>query len=111
MVKERIADALVYGNGEYELTDILKALLDRDMQLWIDESTAAVTTIIRYPRKTTCLILAAGGDLDVLRRDLPLVEAWAKENGCDAMEVMGRKGWLRALPDYEQAQVHVRKDL
>ena len=81
------------------------------MQLWRDGDTIAVTTIIRYPRKTTCLIVLAGGSLETLRRCLPLVEEWARHQGCQAMEVTGRKGWLRELKDYSQSQVRLWKEL
>lgn len=107
----RIEEALSYGNGEYELTDIFDAVRAGQMQMWATDKSVAVTTLVQYPRRRTCLIVLAGGDLDDLRENLPFVEEWAVWHECDAVEVMGRKGWLRALPDYEQCQVHVRKTL
>lgn len=110
-VSHLVDDALSYGNGEYWAEDILAACSSGDMQLWATDKSFAVTTLIVYPRRVTCLIALAGGDLDDLRQSLPLVEEWARHQGCDGIEVMGRKGWLKALPDYQQAQVHLRKDL
>lgn len=110
-VASMLEDALSYGNGEYELVDIFEAVRSGAMQLWATEKSVAVTTLIQYPRRTTCLIAAAGGDLEDLKEHLPLVEEWAIWQGCDAIEVMGRKGWLRVLPDYHQCQVHLRKAL
>ena len=108
---DMIQEALEYGNGEYEIEDLFEAVCCGAMQLWATPKSVAITTVIKYPRKTTCLIVAAGGDLDDLRKHLPLVEEWAAWLGCDAVEVMGRKGWRRALPDYTQCQIHLRKVL
>jgi hypothetical protein len=32
-----------------------------------------------------------------LREMLPVVEAWAKRQGCSAMTLTGRHGWLRSF--------------
>lgn len=110
-VSDLVERALAYGNGEYKPEDILLACADGAMQLWATDKSVAVTTLIIYPRRQTCLIVLAAGDLEDLRKALPLVEDWALHQGCDGIEVMGRQGWLRALPGYRQAQVHLRKEL
>lgn len=106
-----VEEALEYGNGEYLSEDIYEACRCGAMQLWATDKSVAVTSLIIYPRRQTCLIVLAAGNLEDLRRCLPLVEEWALYQGCDGIEVMGRMGWLKALPDYSQAQVHLRKDL
>ena len=110
-VGKHVRAALEHGNGEYLEIDIFDALVGQKMQLWRDGDTIAVTTIIRYPRKTTCLIVLSGGSIENVRRSLPLLEQWAKAQGCHAMDVAGRKGWLRELKNNSQNQVRLWKEL
>lgn len=82
----------------------LREDLDRDLaQLWIihndDRIVAAVATSIETSRTVKfCVIRAIGGR--GLRKWLHLIEqieAWAKDQGCDAVRIYGRKGWERVL--------------
>jgi hypothetical protein len=71
-----------------------------------------MTEIVRYPRSTRCvLFLCAGDGLDRWLHHLGEIEAWARAQGCDAMEVAGRKGWARVLKGYELVNVMLRKEL
>lgn len=38
-------------------------------------------------------------------------ETWFKEQGCEYIELQGRKGWMKVLPDYEFDKVILRKRL
>jgi len=38
-----------------------------------------------------------GGDLAEMLRRCPDVESWAREQGCERMTLIGRKGWERVL--------------
>jgi hypothetical protein len=60
-----------------------------------------------------CRIWLAGGDMAELTTEmLPQVEAWAKANGCTRMEIVGRKGWKRVLPEYsEPPQTVLQKNI
>ncbi len=60
---------------------------------------AAVTEVSRFGVMT---IVSCGGKN--LKKFLPLlkqIEFHAKQIGCVAMLIIGRKGWTRLLPDYE----------
>ncbi len=39
------------------------------------------------------------------------IEPWAKNLGCEKMELIGRKGWLKWLPDYELQEIVMVKSL
>lgn len=72
-----------------------------------------VTELCDYPRKRTCIVRMLGGKSlpQEWRGYLSLVEEWAREQGCSAMEVFGRKGWARKLDGYDLQQVVLRKEL
>lgn len=69
------------------------------MQLWTSvrdgRFDAAVVTKLQ---DNYCLILTAGGErLEDWVQWLDIIEAWAKDNGCEEMRIYGRIGWSRVL--------------
>jgi len=115
-VRPFVARALAEGAGQFVEEDIRGALERRDMQLWIvrpaeRSSTAGdagrrvlgalITEIVAYPRLKACRLLlgsASGGARDAWLGWRPAIEAWARANGCAAMELYGRPGWARLIP-------------
>lgn len=110
--------ALAQGGGEFSPEDIEAALMARAMQLWLlragnDVCGALVTEIANYPRRRTAILRLFAADRDLRaawRPLLPVVESWARVQGCGAIEVFGRPGWARIL-DYELIHVILRKEL
>jgi hypothetical protein len=92
-----IAAALPYCHGRFDVDDIRNACQAGQMQLWPGERSALVTEISRYPQKTVCVVAFAGGDLEELAAMQPRIEAWARRCGCEQIDVVGRRGWARAL--------------
>jgi hypothetical protein len=39
------------------------------------------------------------------------IESWARTMGCYAIEIVGREGWQRVLPDYKRTAVVLEKPL
>jgi hypothetical protein len=73
---------------------------------------AAVTQLARSERSKVCMIVACGGEGMTLW--LPLIEkieAYARDEGCDAVRILGRKGWMRVLKDYRAPRVVLEKRL
>jgi hypothetical protein len=75
-----------------------------------------VTEIYTAYRGQACRIWAAVGTAESSAKDETLllyaaIEKWARELGCVSMEIVGRKGWLRWLPGYEQTAVVMEKQL
>jgi|TARA_R100000353_G_C6481256_1_gene189199 hypothetical protein len=93
---------------EMGIDDIYEKLINRDMQLWIiqdeyAEILAALTTeIMIYPKKKTCRIVTLGGtELDEwVEGLLQVIETWAIDNGCEAMETACRKGFIKKIKKY-----------
>jgi hypothetical protein len=83
-----------------------------ECQLWTTENSAIVTSIETWPTGLTELnFWLAGGDLSELLRIRPEVEEWAIGKGCHRASIVGRSGWLRALPGYRAATTASIKDL
>ncbi|MEC9266706.1 MAG: hypothetical protein VX464_11655 [Pseudomonadota bacterium] len=64
-----------------------------------------------FPRGTLLRIGLGGGDLDELRGIEARIEKFARANGFLRLEIIGRRGWSRVLPGYEEAAVILRKEL
>jgi len=107
LVVDHLKKAVPHTEGEIEPADMLPELIRGEMQLWFSvedrQVTAAmVTQIIPYPRKKVLRILSIGGEgMARWMKHFPMVEEFAKQTGCSSIEAWGRKGWLRALPDWK----------
>lgn len=101
-----IQSALDHGNGERTVDDIAIELIEGTKQLWMysseDELLGTVLTeIIQHPQKKVCQITHLGGEsmMDIIN-DIQEIEAWAKLNDCSDIQVIGRRGWIKALQGY-----------
>ena len=106
-----------HTEGELETDDFLEPLTHGDMQLWIatEGSTVhgvMVTQLVPYPQKKILRIISLAGDnFEELREFQEMIEAFAVKTGCTALEMWGRKGWKKLLPDWEDTYVVYTKDL
>lgn len=95
-----------------EFADIEAQVLSGDQLLWLaisDHIEAAATT---HLSRNVCTIVACAGHarerwLSLLTK----IEAYAKNEGCRAMRLYGRRGWERALKDYRVEHVIMEKAL
>ena len=112
---ERCADyiqaALVYAGHSHTLQDVWQAINNKQAAFFPLEKSAIVVEIVDYPQRATCRIWLAGGDMEELIEAEKNVCDWARELGCDSMEIIGRKGWERQLKDYKPTATILVKDL
>ena len=101
------------GQSEMTSEDIYNFCKDAKMQLWIvfdSEANikAVVTTeIINYPKKKVCRIITLGGEeIDNWLHSITVIEAWAEEKGCHAIETFCRKGFIKKLEKYGYEQTY-----
>jgi hypothetical protein len=94
----------VRADGRETVADLRKWLDGGQLQLWIwleqDLSVTGVliTEIIDQPRAKVCrLRVCTGRDPERWMPSVSVIEAWAKEQGCDGMEPIGRPGWGKML--------------
>lgn len=73
---------------------------------------ALVTQIVTYQlRKVGVIQLAAGREGRRWPALIGTLEAWARDHGCAALEVVGRRGWAKWLPGYEPIETTLSKEL
>jgi hypothetical protein len=98
-----IEDALEYAEFSHTLEDVLRVVLAGDAQFWPQDDAALVTEIIDYPQRRTLRFWLAGGNLETLQElEIGAIE-WSRLWGCTASEIIGRRGWVRALNGYKEA--------
>jgi len=101
-----LSKAIDQNCGEAKLEDYLRKVLNNEAQLWAifdnDIITGAgVTEVLTYSKqKVFHIFLFAGIDFELQSQVFPIVEAFAKDCGCVAIEQWGRKGWAKTLPKY-----------
>lgn len=112
-VAHLLQPAVDRGIGAMELEDYKERVLTGYMQLWVGEGYAAVTEVLNYPRSRVVLVHLAGGELDSLIEADGELEKFARIVEATGIELVGRKGWVKALRDrgYKEAAVHLFKEV
>lgn len=110
--RDWIEAALAYSGGTHTFEDVCNGVLSGRMQLWPAENGCCVTEIVSYPQKTVLNGFLAGGDMGRILDMIPAIENWARLQGCDGVELTGRRGWVRVFApmDYRETAVTLRKD-
>ena len=99
--------------GVSEFAPIEKDILSGRSLLWLAYDglivhAAAVTELA----DNICTIVACGGEN--LPQFLPLLsdlEQFARNEGCKAVRIVGRKGWVRILKDYKTKAIILERPL
>ena len=108
-----IQDALDEGNNTHDFEHIEQGVREGYFQFWPAPDACAVTEIITYPNaKTLHIFLAAGNKATIVDMDASAAR-FAEMNGCSAMTIAGRRGWVRELKNhgYEEMLTTVVKRL
>ena len=103
--------AALARDGMHSLADVLAEVLSGQAIFVPGEKSALVYQIIAYPKGRAIRFWLAGGDLDELQEMEKMLTEQAKALGCDHAEIMGRRGWARALNGYEEAATVLRRKL
>lgn len=113
LCKPWIEAALAYSGGTHTFEDICDGIASGKMQLWPAEDGCCVTELVQYPRKLVLNGFLAGGDMARIKDMVPAIEEWARQQGCDGVELTGRRGWVRAFGpfSYAEAATTLRKEL
>lgn len=107
--------ALKYCYGTHTIEDIWAGIATGRYILWPMQNSAVLFEIVQHPRVRVAYVFLAGGSLKEIEQQLPLMEAWARDQmGCSRAEFSGRAGWTRSfLPrhGYHQQNVFMGKEL
>jgi len=115
-ISQHIEKALEYGWNTPE--EVLTLIENAQAQCWLavkgDRVLGVwVTRIEQSERGRYCLVWLTGGERvhEWLHLVGDEVEPWARENGCEELQLVGRKSWVRRLPEYKWTSVVLRKSL
>lgn len=114
-VKHFIRAAYDTGIGDDTFEDIERKVLDGDFLVWVafDDQIKAVciTNLIISGRKKLCILTAAAGQDCCWAECIKPIENYARNEGCDAVRLYGRRGWKRIFKDYCEPWVALEKKL
>jgi hypothetical protein len=121
-VREDIARAVEYSDGEETEETVFNGLMTSNMQLWLvgnefDETIIGVlvTKVLNYADKHREVhIVAAGGkEVDKWMQYLDILEAFAHQQGATALRMHGRRGWQKKLKPFgfEERAIVMRKSI
>lgn len=103
--------------GLSDFDEIAAQILRGDALIWLAVDgakikAAASTVLQKVGRDKICVLTACGGnDMNEWLSLLGKIEAFAKAEGCKAMRILGRDGWLRALDGYRKKAIVIEKEL
>jgi hypothetical protein len=106
-----IAAALEHANGTHSMRDVFEMVERSDAQFWPLHDAAIVTEIVEYPQCRTLRFWLAGGNLKTLFEAEPTLINWSKSWGCKSVEIVGRRGWHRALNGYRPTATIMTKEI
>lgn len=93
-----------YTYGRYDIDDIYTSITDYDHILWVALKEgkivgAVVTNTVVYPkRKVLCMSFCGGEGLKDWKQEmLSLLQRYARDTGCDAIEATARRGWAKVF--------------
>lgn len=100
---DAVKKALAHADGEDSFERIVNDLSEGLLQGWQVDGFFMVTRVMVYDNCKKVRICYAAGSLDdetTVKKSLALVEDFAKSLGCQGVEIVGRKGWVRRLAAY-----------
>jgi hypothetical protein len=115
-VAHLIRRALERG-GMGRFADVERDVLGANAYLWLalDEDAvlaAAVTQVTQQKGERLCTIVACGGrDWGRWGALIEGLEDYARAENCARMEIAGRPGWRRRLPEYRLRNIVIGKEL
>lgn len=123
MVEDMLQMAVDQSGERYTTDWLLDDILHSNKLLWLlvdddndDKIVLALTTSIEnYPNRRVIRVSFAGGEHLIKHIELARdeVKKFGKDAGCTKIEVLGRKGWERALKDlgFKLSYVCVEEDI
>jgi len=100
-----------------DFADIERHVLSGDQLLWIAWNgeaieAAATTHLIRAGMRSLCILTACSGkERERWLHLFEKIEQYARNEGCCAMRIYGRRGWERVLEGYKTEYVILEKQL
>jgi len=103
-----------------DMESLQDELISGSMQLWVSYESAAneiiasaVTERVTYTSgiQSARILLLGGFGMTRFLGGIATIEKWARLEGCDLVEVVGRRGWERVLGGYEPIETWLSKEI
>jgi hypothetical protein len=96
--------------------DVEREVLGGLQQLWLVWNgtaieAAVVTQLVLINDRKICILVACGGRGRNWPSLMAGIEQFARNEGCRAVRIIGRKGWQRILADYRANYVVMDREL
>ena len=118
VVLPKLQRAIDLNDGDFDGNHVYERLMEDTMQLFVGYNTddivyAAVTELIPYQYNKALRIVLMGGKQINSWVDTKTFEKFGKLEGCNRIEIVGRKGWVKKLISrgYKQTHYIVTKEL
>lgn len=104
-----LAESEKWSKGRASVDDILRFVLNQQMQLWVvhEENTIyghVITEIKEYPRCKMLVVQYCAGESNHMQyvddEIFDLLDRFAKDAGCTGIEFVGRPGWRKQAEKY-----------
>ncbi len=105
-VEPLLSKGLAFNNGDITTEETYDRISDGTYllvcsMLGNEIQAAFAVELVTNHRKTCNIVLAGGQDIDSWLDDfMDTIRSLAKEQGAEALTIMGRKGWARKMKPY-----------
>lgn len=98
-----IQAALDRDIGTHDLEDLWTDIERGAAQLWPLPNGVIVTVVEEYPKLKLLRFWLAGGDLgELVEHEKIIANVFREKEGCSFASFIGRRGFLRTLPGYDE---------
>ena len=84
-----------------------------DADVMATDASCIITEFRQFPSGAWEIhgLVAVGNRQEIVETLIPRAEEYGRDRGCIIASIASRRGWARALPDYYEYQVELRKEL
>jgi len=93
---------------------IRAAVANKDAQVWAIGTPLECVILTRIEDtdgKRYGLLWLGAGDLRIVDAISGIIENWFRSMDCQYVQIVGRRGWKKHFPDYEERSVNMVKNL
>lgn len=96
------------------LSQVREMVERREAQVWCIGTPiecVLLTKIENHKEHRFGLLWLCAGDLRMVDSVREIVEHWFRSMGCKYVQIVGRRGWKKLLPDYNETSINLVKYL
>ena len=99
-LQRKFQKALDLAGGTHTIQDVIDLVRQGKMQSFHNDGALVITEVVEHPQCKALNVFVACGDLDAVMQLQPTIEKFGRDNGCDRMRMLGRRGWRSVLPRF-----------